>query len=196
MFLRVVDHRHRLMFELLAATGLRVSELVGLQWQHLQLDGSSPHVKIRRAIVEGVVGPPKSRHARRNVPISFELVRALRERHALTEWPRDEDPVFASRTGTPYRPNNLIRRTLKPAAEEAGAPWAGFHAFRHTCASMLIAEGRNVVQVQRWLGHHSPAFTLSTYAHLMDGDLGEPLAIMALPRQAADVAYGSSRRAP
>ena len=42
---------------------------------------------------------------------------------------------------------------------------------------MLFAEGRNAVQVQRWLGHHSPAFTLNTYVHLLDGDLGEPLAL-------------------
>lgn len=56
--------------------------------------------------------------------------------------------------------------------------WVGFHAFRHTCASILFAEGRNAVQVQRWLGHHSAAFTLATYVHLLDGDLGEALAIL------------------
>jgi integrase len=37
------------------------------------------------------------------------------------------------------------------------------HPFRHTCASLLFAQGRNAVQVQRWLGHHSRAFTLATY---------------------------------
>lgn len=55
--------------------------------------------------------------------------------------------------------------------------WAGFHAFRHTCATLLFGEGRNVVQVQRWLGHHSAAFTLGTYVHLLDEDLGAPLRI-------------------
>jgi integrase len=85
--------------------------------------------------------------------------------------------VFPTTTGSVLAPNNLSRRVLKPAAEEAGAPWAGFHTFRHTCASMLFAEGRNAVQVQRWLGHHSPAFTLSTYVHLLDGDIGQPLEI-------------------
>lgn len=35
--------------------------------------------------------------------------------------------------------------------------------------------GRNPVQVQRWLGHHSPSFTLDTYVHLLEADLGEPL---------------------
>lgn len=44
---------------------------------------------------------------------------------------------------------------------------------------MLFAQGRNAVQVQRWLGHHSPAFTLATYVHLLDGDLGKPLEIGA-----------------
>jgi hypothetical protein len=39
----------------------------------------------------------------------------------------------------------------------------------------LIAGGRNIVQVSRWLGHHSPSFTLDVYAHLMDEGVGEPL---------------------
>jgi integrase len=56
-------------------------------------------------------------------------------------------------------------------------PWVGFHTFRHTCATLLFAEGRNAVQVQHWLGHHSPAFTLARYVHLLDGDLGAPLAV-------------------
>jgi integrase len=55
--------------------------------------------------------------------------------------------------------------------------WAGFHTFRHTVASRLFAAGRNVVQVQRWLGHHSASFTLDTYVHLLDGDLGEPVCL-------------------
>jgi len=77
--------------------------------------------------------------------------------------------------GTPMLAENLHRRVLKPAAQEAGVPWAGFHAFRHYCASALIADGRNVVQVSRWLGHHSPSFTLDVYAHLMDDGVGAPL---------------------
>ena len=42
--------------------------------------------------------------------------------------------------------------------------------------ALLIAEGRNIVQVSRWLGHHSPSFTLDVYAHLMDEGVGAPLA--------------------
>jgi integrase len=65
--------------------------------------------------------------------------------------------------------------------------WAGFHAFRHYCASQLIAEGRNIVQVSRWLGHHSRAFTLKVYAHLMDEGVGDAidLATKQAPREKA-----------
>jgi integrase len=69
VFLAVVPARHRVMFELLAATGLRISEAIGLEWRHLHLDGSTPHVKVRQAIVKGRLGAPKSRPGRRDVPI-------------------------------------------------------------------------------------------------------------------------------
>ena len=118
-FLRIVHPRHRLFFQLLAATGLRISEAIALRWRDVQLDGSSPHVKVRRAIVRGDVGLPKSKYGRRDVPIAFDLVRELRERHSATEWHRPDDLVFTSRTGSALMPNNLLRRALKPAAEEA-----------------------------------------------------------------------------
>ena len=68
-----------------------------------------------------------------------------------------------------------MSRYLKPAMEEVGAPWGGFHTLRHTCASILFANGRNIRQVQHWLGHHSPSFTLDTYVHLLDDGIGEGL---------------------
>lgn len=47
-----------------------------------------------------------------------------------------------------------------------------FHTFRHTCASLLFQAGRNVKQVQAWLGHADPGFTLRTYIHLIDEGVG------------------------
>ena len=95
--------------------------------------------------------------------------------------------MFPNAAGGPIDKDNLRRRHLRPAAEEAGAPWAAFHTFRHTCASLLFERGASVVQVQRWLGHHSAAFTLSTYVHWLGGqDLGEPLSLDAELESAAD----------
>lgn len=173
--LAVVHPRHQVMFRLLASTGLRVSELFALQWQHLRLDGSEPCVRVRRALVRGRVQPPKSRHGRRDVPLGPSLIDALRAHRSASEWHRDGDLVFPSLSGTPLLVENVRRRVLRPAAEEASAPWAGFHTFRHTCASLLFARGMNVKQVQRWLGHHSPSFTLETYVHLLDEELPEPV---------------------
>lgn len=138
--------------------------------------------KVGRALVKGTMGPPKSRHTRRDVPLDSDLALALREARRDSEWPNDDDLVFTVGNGSPIRPSNLRRRVLKPTAQEAGVPWAGFHTFRHTCASLLFAQGRNAVQVQRWLGHHSAAFTLSRYVHLLDGDLGAPLCLTQVQR--------------
>jgi integrase len=83
--------------------------------------------------------------------------------------------MFQSATGGRLDRSNVLRRVIKPAAEEADVAFAGWHTLRHSCASILFSQGRNAVQVQRWLGHHSPAFTLSVYVHLLDGDLGDAL---------------------
>jgi integrase len=177
MLLALVPETHRTFFRLLAATGLRISEAIALQWRHLQLDGSGPHVKVRRGVVRGTLGPPKTRHSRRDVPLDQELVSALRRLRIGAEWRGEEDLVFSASNGSYLHVGNLRRRVLQPAREEADLSWVGFHTFRHTCASMLFASGRNAVQVQHWLGHHSAAFTLATYVHLLDGDIGAPLTL-------------------
>jgi integrase len=175
MFLTVVHPDWRLLFEVLAVTGLRISEASALRWQDVVVHGDRPHVRVRRPYVAPRFGPPKSRHGKRDVPIALELADRLSARRAESEFSEAKDLVFPSQTGTPLRTENVRRRVLQPAAEEAGVGWIGFHAFRHSCASTLIAEGRNIVQVSRWLGHYSPAFTLTVYAHLLDEGVGEPL---------------------
>jgi hypothetical protein len=142
------------------------------------------------------MGAPKSRHGRRDVPLDFALVKALREHRTTSEWPADDDLAFSAGNGSAIMPGNLRRRVLKPAAEESDVSWAGFHTFRHTCASLLFAEGRNAVQVQRWLGHHSAAFTLATYVHLMDGDVGAPLSVVSLGAETADTCMRTSPHSP
>jgi integrase len=72
-------------------------------------------------------------------------------------------------------PSNVLHRMMKPAAEAAGVPWAHIHTLRHTCASRLFRNGWNAKQVQMLLGHHSPAFTLAAYVHLMPDDLPKPV---------------------
>lgn len=186
---QLVHSDHRLMFELLAATGVRRSELLALAIKHLALDGDRPQVRIRQRTRwqkgQGqVIGPLKSTYARRALPIPLELADKLRA-HVADRAP--DALVFESPLGGPYDPAHLHHRVLDPACAEAGVEWAGFHTFRHTVASRLFAAGRNAKQVQEWLGHHSAAFTLKTYVHLLDGDdLGGPLAPLSANKVQTD----------
>mgnify|MGYP001209098173 CR=1 FL=1 len=178
-FLGIVHRDWRVFFRLLAATGLRVSEALALDEAHLRLDGSRPVVKVRRAVVKGHMDRPKSVHGVRDIPLPAGLVSELRAHLAGLPPSPAGSPlgrlVFPSATGTPTDPANLRSRVLKPAAEEADVAWAGFHAFRHTFASIHIEAGTNIVRLSRLLGHHKPSFTLDVYAHLLDDGMGEPL---------------------
>jgi len=97
--------------------------------------------------------------------------------------------VFCAGNGGYLDAANLFGRVFKPAARRAGVPWAGFHSLRHSCATTLFRRGLNAKQVQVWLGHHSPAFTLAVYVHLLSDDLpdadlfeasGEPVEVEAV----------------
>lgn len=168
--LAMTPERHRLLFELLAGTGLRISEALGLQRLHFQLDDGPPEVCIRRALVKGRIVPPKSRYGHRDVRLSASLAARADAHLAMSP---DRDPTalaFTNEAGSPIDPGNLRQRVLKPLVEEAGAPWAGFHTFRHTFASLHLSRGTNLLQLSRALGHHSAALTLSRYTHLLPGD--------------------------
>ncbi len=156
----------RLFFELLAHTGLRVSEALGLDWADVEF-GATPRLLVRRQFYRGTLKRLKTRSGRRDIPLSPGMARRL----WAARPPRGDGPMFATRTGTRYGDRN-VRRVLDAAAERAGVPWVGFHVFRHTCASMLFESGKNIRQVAEWLGHTDPAFTLRTYVHLLDEGLG------------------------
>ena len=180
-FFRIVPSKWRLLFEVLAATGIRWGELAALRWCDLRLDGSEPMLRVRRALARPIAGQgprfkvPKSKYGKRDIPLDATLARALRERRRESMFSADEDLVFPARGGSPIRQENLRRRVLRVAAGEAGVPWIGFHTLRHTFASMCIEAGRNPRQLQALLGHHSVSFTMATYVHLMDGGVGGAL---------------------
>ncbi len=168
--LAMAPEPYRLLFEVLATCGLRISEAIALQRLHLQLDGSKPELCVRRGIVSGRIEPPKTKYGRREIRLPASLVSRLRV-HLAEQVDQDSTAlVFTNQTGGVIDSNNLRRRVLKPLVEEANAPWAGFHTFRHTFASIHLSQGTNLLQLSRALGHHSAAFTLTRYTHLLPGD--------------------------
>jgi integrase len=160
----------RLLVEFLAHTGLRPSEALALRWG--DLDFGRRRVRVRRSVNRGRVGPPKTRHGRRDVPLSPGMAQSLwnarKQRKAA-----DDAPVFVGRQGQPLE-RAAAYRAVKAAAKRAEVPWAGLKTLRHSCATLLFRRGLNPKQVQAWLGHHSAAFTLATYVHLLPDDLPDP----------------------
>jgi integrase len=167
-----IPEQWRPLFELLASTGLRISEAIALRVMDAELDPDAPCVDVRRAIVNGQLTAPKSRHGRRTIPISLELANRLRQ---LVAGRGETELLFRGGQGAALRAGNLRYRVLIPAAHRAGIPWARFHTLRHTCAAMLIDAGASPLRLQRWMGHHSAAFTLDAYGHLLHDDLGPHL---------------------
>jgi hypothetical protein len=84
--------------------------------------------------------------------------------------------VFTTTTGrqinrsNPYGATSFVRQARAPTCRG----FRSFHTFRHTCASLLFAAGKNVKQVQAWVGHADPGFTVRTYIHRMDEGMGTP----------------------
>jgi len=181
VLLAAVPDEWRLFFEFLTHTGLRISEAAGLTWRHVDL-GTNPRVRVREQFYNGDRQRLKSGHSRREIPLSAGMAERLRARRR-DSYAGETAPVFATAVGTELSRPNVASRVLKPAAETVGlvvkrndgksVAWPSFHTFRHTCASLLFEAGKNVKQVQEWLGHADPGFTLRTYVHLLDEGLGD-----------------------
>jgi integrase len=150
-----------------AYTGLRAGEIAALCVKRLDLLRGTVRVVEAASEVSGrlVTGPTKT-HAERTV----RLPRFLRDELAayLASQPRDRDAfVFTAPKGGPLRHHNFYKRQFCPALVRAGLPeQIRFHDLRHTCASLLIAQGAHPKAIQVHLGHSSIQVTMDRYGHL------------------------------
>jgi integrase len=169
-------------------TGLRASELRGLQWDDVDLKRSELHVR-QRADRYGKIGRPKSEAGERTVPLPPMLVAALRE-HRLASPKNELDLVFANTRRSIEHREHIANGGFHPAQVAAGvvdrhgrAKYKGLHALRHFYASWCINRRVDgglelpLKVVQARLGHASIQMTADTYGHLFPrGDDGAELA--------------------
>ncbi len=170
--LDAADPRYRPLLATAIFTGLRVGELLGLTWADIDLKAGTLHVRKQLDRDNNRV-TPKTPQAARDVVLMPTLGRLLTAHRLASPHSHPGDLVFASTVGTALDRRNVSRRGLEraiKAAELVGTdrPRLRFHDLRHTFASLLIAQGNNVVFVSRQLGHASPDITLRVYAHLFD----------------------------
>lgn len=183
-FLRAAagDRLHAL-FAVGVALGLRKGELLGLRWSDVDLDQGMLRVRQSAQRIHGagmVFGPPKSARSKRDIPLPAYSVRVLREhrtrqaeeRLALGPYWQDSGLVFTSSAGTVVEPRNLARR-LDELIQRAGVRRIRFHDLRHTCASLLLAQGVPPRVVMDVLGHSQFSITMDLYSHVMPTALRE-----------------------
>jgi integrase len=152
-----------------AATALRISEILALQWRDIDVENQC--IYVRRAYVYGRFGKPKSKASKRPVPLHPLLAAHLLNWRRETPYSQEENLVFPSfklKGRMPPRANMLLSDHLRPAALKVGVvapPRAfGFHTFRRTLASVLVANNYDPKLVQELLRHSNIKTTLDIYA--------------------------------
>ena len=156
-------------------SGLRQSELLGLQWNDVNFEAGE--LTIRRQL-------QKDRHGNyiyldqtkngkeRTVSIPPSIVQLLKRQKAQQAawklaagecWSNPHDLVFTNELGG-HLIHDTVYRHMKRIVKQLGMESTRFHDLRHSCAIIALQAGCSVKAVQEQLGHYSSAFTMDTYA--------------------------------
>ncbi|GAA1778077.1 tyrosine-type recombinase/integrase [Luedemannella helvata] len=168
-------HRHGPLFELALRCGLRQGELLGLQWDDIDLDAG--HLSVRRTLARLTGGPVfqevKTHRSARRISIPRECISSLKRyrrrqdidrREAGDQW-RDLGLVFANPTGGPLDAA-YVHRNHHALCDVADIRKIRFHDLRHSCATLLLEQGVDLVVVKDLLGHAQIHTTADIYAHV------------------------------
>lgn len=164
--LAALEEPHRTMVALIAATGLRVGELLAVRWRAIDLAVGT--LRVAESVFEGAFQQPKTKRAERTIPLGPHTVQLLTAHRARVSRTSATDLVFANQNGGPLRESKLLARVLQPAAERAGLGRVTWHQFRHVHSSLLNDLRVPVKIAQEQLGHASVQTTLNIYTHVVD----------------------------
>jgi integrase len=139
-------HRDATIILLAYRHGLRVSELVDLRWEQIELRTGLLHVRRAKS------GTPSTH------PMQGDELRALRQ--LRREWPEGGGYVFLSERGGPVTDSG-VRKTLARIGKEAGFAFLVHpHMLRHACGFALANAGHDTRALQHWLGHKNIQHTV------------------------------------
>lgn len=176
LLLETVRHHyseHYTMILLLARTGMRVGEAIGLHWGDVDFNGR--FIEVRQSVVRDRLTTPKNKKSRR-VDMSKQLVQALRVH--MTESKKKglaiglgdlPEFVFTNHRGNFVDKNHWRKRVFYKMLEKAGIRKVWIHDIRHTYATLRISKGDNIADVSNQLGHHSVKLTMDVYYHWIPG---------------------------
>lgn len=176
-FLAAVEgERYRAVFWVLATTGMRRGEALGLRWGDVDLDTAKVSVRqtVTRPGGQLIIGEPKSERSRRTITIDPATMGQLRRQRVAQAEERlawggaysDLDLVFAREDGSPVIPE-YINRVMRRVSVAAGLPLIRVHDLRHGYATAALRARVNPRTVADRLGHARVNVTLDTYSHVL-----------------------------
>jgi integrase len=175
-------HRLYAAFLLELTTGLRRGELLGLQWNDLDMETGA--LKIRRQInrIKQEDGKTSLEYCPLKTPASYRTIvlpvitlqelkshkaRQAQEKLLAGDSYKKEDLIFCNALGEKLDTRYLYRVHCK-ALESAQIEHTAFHNLRHTVATLLLQAGQNIKTIQDLLGHADIETTLNDYSHVLD----------------------------
>ncbi|MFV4952983.1 tyrosine-type recombinase/integrase [Lactobacillus delbrueckii] len=150
------------MILLIAKTGLRFSEALGLTKEDIDLEQQTINVDKTwdYKSYTGSFKPTKNASSVRKVPIDWKLAMQLNQ--VIQDLPNGE-PIFAQKRVF----NSTVNNLLKKHCEELNIPVISVHGLRHTHASLLLFAGVSIASVAKRLGHADMTTTQQTYLHII-----------------------------
>lgn len=192
--LAAAEQPWRMLFELCAFCGLRISEALALHWGDVDLAGGRLHI-VRQAVAGREVAPKtRASVAVRRIPP--RLVEHLREFGTGRTSTTGEALLFPSPHGGAYHSSGVRRHHLKPLLDRLGIDGGrSFHAFRHWAGGTAAREGVAMPTVQRVLRHRDPRST-QVYVDMPTEDIDQAIDAIecAYLRDAANVLSVSEQR--
>lgn len=154
---RAMSTTHWALYATGVYTGMRLGELAGLAWEHVDFDQKLIHVE------RSYTDPTKSSKLR-FIPIMRSLLEVLQEYWALCGKP-EQGLVFPQNGKMPRRDSAWFRGDYQACLLASRIPKVRFHELRHTFASHYLINGGDIFRLQKLLGHKDIETTM-IYAHL------------------------------
>ena len=169
------DNQYGDVFQFAIRTGLRRSEICGLQWDAVDLvEGRLRVIRTVHSIngIGLVVGEPKTKKSRRTIGLSAETVNLL---HSVKGGQLDmglptsgAGYVFTRPSGLPLVPQ-VVTKHFTGFVRQHNLPKMNFHGLRHAYASLCLVAGIDSKYVSESLGHSTISTTLDLYSHIIPG---------------------------
>ena len=180
-----LDSPHYALYDLVAKTGLRAGEVLGLLKRDVTFVDDYAVIRVRRQIknikdLKWIFLTPKTTSGIRTLKVGANTARVLKEHLQNLDVLKEVDKkrwheyglLFPSKFGTPTDLSNL-RKEYNQLIEKAGLRRIRFHDLRHTVASILLSNKIPLVVVSKILGHAKVSTTSDIYYHFIPASSDE-----------------------